>query len=322
MRFIRFSICALIVVSGLPATGLAALEFATPDVIGVETRCLADSVTVGQRFVVTHTFSYADTLSMLPVVGIKVGKNRVISLDWRDHSSDGMVTRTARLELMSLDLSEARLPQQEFDFETPAGDTLRAITDEIVLPVRSLTATSQMPRPLKEQWEAPRNWTPWFVAAITALLAAATALFIWRRRLRRESEPVFVPSLPPDFVALTELTRIEQMGLVDRGEFKRYYTLVVDAMRHYVEARFRVEAMDRTTFELLSDLDRNSVRVDGLGPLLDEADLVKFARHVPRSSDAEHMMHASREIVIATTPRHVNAESTGEEVAARGEGAS
>lgn len=289
-----------------------AFEFASPEEVTVETRCLADSVTVGQRFVVTHTFLYSDTISMLPVVAVNAGKSRLISLQWRDEVSNAVVTRRARLELMSLDLVEARLPQQTFDFVTLHGDTLRVITDEIVLPVRSLTASSQAPAPLKGQWEAPRNWWPWIIGAIAAALIAAIALLLWKRYSQKKSAPVFVPALPPDYVALTELIRIEGLGLVDKGEFKRYYTLVVDTVRHYVEARFKVEAMDRTTLELLADLDRNSVRVDGLEPLLCEADLVKFAKYEPQASDAERTMHASREIVVKTTPRAVVVEGTGE----------
>jgi len=118
-------------------TPLAALELADSDEIRVDTRCVADSVTVGQRFVVTHAFSYSDTLSMCPVTTMNVGKNRVMSLQWKDKAADGILTRRVRLELISLDLAQAVLPPQSFDFQTPAGDTLRAVTDEIVLPVRA-----------------------------------------------------------------------------------------------------------------------------------------------------------------------------------------
>ena len=317
----RFFICVLLVVAGVTVNRTAAVEFASDDLIGVETKCRADSVTVGQRFVVSHTFSYPDTLAMQPVTGLKADKkSRVVSLQWSDRSSRGAITRTARIEMMSLDLAEARVPQQEFDFLTPGGDTLRVVTEEIVLPVRSLTAASQAPRPLKEQWEAPRNWWPWIIAGLAALVVAAIGILIWRRRARREPEPVFVPSLPPDHVALSELTRIEQLNLIDRGEFKQYYTLVVDAVRHYVEARFEVEAMDRTTLELLSDLDRKAANIEGLEPLLGEADLVKFAKHVPQVSDAAEAMHTSREIVIRTTPRSVPGETNENDKVAGAEG--
>jgi len=117
--------------------------------------------------------------------------------------------------------------------------------------------------------------------------------------------------LPPDFVALTELERIEGMGLPARGEFKQFYTLVTDAVRRYLEARFGVEALDRTTHELLGDLARRGLEVDGLAALLDEADLVKFAKYRPDEACAEGAMSLARDVVIGSRRRVAVGDTPG-----------
>jgi hypothetical protein len=74
-------------------------------------------------------------------------------------------------------------------------------------------------------------------------------------------------------------------------------------VRRYLNARFGVETMDRTTHELLDEMTRRHERVDGLEALLNEADLVKFAKFKPDAPSAQRALDAARAIVVATTPR-------------------
>jgi hypothetical protein len=293
--------------------------------VHVESQARADSVTVGQRFLVTHEFTYPDSLRMLPEGTLDLDKTRVLSLDWSESSSKGTTTRRADMWVMSLDLDGATVPPLEFDFVSPSGDTIRAMTDEVDVPVRLVASDSSSLMPLKNQWEAPRSFLVWILAAAGGLALAALAWWWWRRRrAAKEREAPAAPSLPADYVALTELSRIERMGLLESGEFKEYYTLVVDAVRRYLEARFAglgLEAMDRTSRELMDDLSRRGIETYSLEPLLLQADLVKFAKHVPTTTDGEAAMRSAREVVVKTAPRSAVAgsdEDTEKKAAAGG----
>jgi hypothetical protein len=170
-------------------------------------------------------------------------------------------------------------------------------------------------RPLKSQWDVAPDYLKWAAIAL-AVIALAAAIVWWvRRRRARLVVEAPAPVIPPHVVALAELERIASMGLVERGEFKAYYTLVADAVRRYVGARFDVEAMDRTTYEVAGELERRRVTVDGLVPLLNEADLVKFAKLTPDAAAAHRVLANARSLVNATAPR----ESVPEPVAAGGE---
>jgi len=155
------------------------------------------------------------------------------------------------------------------------------------------------------------------------VIALVVALVWWirRRRARRGEDAVPEIRLPAEVVALAELERIANLGLVARAEHKAHYTLVVDALRRYLEARFGVEAMDRTTPELLHDLERGGAHVDGLGSVLDEADLVKFAKFTPSPEAGIGVIARARDIVIATTPRVEPVGAVAATDAAAGEGA-
>ncbi|MBN1399388.1 MAG: hypothetical protein JXA74_01045, partial [Anaerolineae bacterium] len=88
-------------------------------------------------------------------------------------------------------------------------------------------------------------------------------------------------------------------------EFKRHYTLVTDCLRVYIEGRYQVPAMDRTSYELLRDLERMAPpqeTVAILRALLNEADLVKFARAQPSVAAAHEALARARTYVDLSRP--------------------
>jgi hypothetical protein len=282
----------------------------TPLGVVIGTAVDADSVTVGERLLVRYRIDCPDSLEVLPLEGLDMGTCRLISIGWDEHREAGRLLKTADLELFTLDLEKAHLPAAEVRFRTPLGDTLSAFTDEVTVPVRALATAGGELRPLKEPWTAPADYRWIIIAAALVVLAAAASYFLWMRRKQRVVVKEPVPELPADFVALRELRRIENLKLLEAGEFKQYYTLITDAIRNYIEKRFGVDALDRTTNEILFDLERKHKHVDDLERLLQEADLVKFAKFIPSVSSAREVMITARDIVAKTAPKSILASTS------------
>lgn len=286
------------------ATAAEAARALTPRDAGIEvrTRLSADSVTVGERLFVTYDLSFPDSLSFLPPESFDAGNCRLLGAVWTGKEKGGRTDKTVRLEVMTTDLESARVPAAVFRFVTPAGDTLSAVSGDVEAGVRRFAASSAAPKPLKPQWEAPRSYTPLFIAA-AALALAAVAVWLFRKWRRREVAAAPVPELPADFVALRALDEIERMNLLEAGELKKHYTLVVDTLRVYLEKRFGVVAMDQTTDEILRDLRRGDSGDPDIEPLLREADLVKFAKHRPEDAAARGLVDRVRAVVARTARR-------------------
>jgi hypothetical protein len=147
-----------------------------------------------------------------------------------------------------------------------------------------------------------------YVLFLTAIVGLAYVLYRrWRNAPR--AVPVFKsvePVRPADVVALEALDGVEAKGYVERGLYKPHYTEVMDILRSYVEARFGIEALDRTSFELVQALDGSAVdpvHRAHLAGMLDEADLVKFAKLTPDSEAARRLVEEARRWVKETAPR-------------------
>lgn len=295
-------VAAAVLATVVASSGTAAHLKTAVGEVASRTETAFDSVTVGQRFHVRYHFTF-DPDSLRPIVPRKLaaGTCRVMGVAYNEVKKDKQVERVADVTFIPLSVDSSVVPANAFNFIAANGDTIRAWTDEVRVPIKRIAANAKDLSPLKEQWKAPRNYLLWGAIAL-AVLAAIAAVIWWVRKKRRSVVDAPAVVLPPEVVALAELDRIAALGLPARGDYKQHYTLVVDALRHYLEARYGIEAMDRTTFELMDVLEHRRVSVDGLAPLLDEADLVKFAKFAPSVENAAHALDRARSIVINTTP--------------------
>lgn len=144
----------------------------------------------------------------------------------------------------------------------------------------------------------PAIW-PWVVLALVVGALAGLAVVWWRRR-----EVAAVDNQAASREALDALA--EHRGpcaCPEQGRFKEHYTLVSDTVRIYIERRFGVPALERTTGEIRTDLRRIDIAEDDEGaarPLLAESDLIKFSTYRPDVESAAYLLATARFIVEAT----------------------
>jgi hypothetical protein len=141
------------------------------------------------------------------------------------------------------------------------------------------------------------------------VLAALAILVVWlvlRRRRQAPAAPLAVaPSAPEPRpsayqIALDRLAEIEREGWPERGAVDRHYVAAVDVLRDYLGEAEAIPARERTSSELLwampPRLTEGGLRRLTL-QLLNEADLVKFARRRPDAGAAAVHLHDTRELL-------------------------
>ena len=206
---------------------------------------------------------------------------------------DGLTHVTLTGTVRYYELGEQAIPDVEVVFVRESGDTLSAVARGLSIEVISvLEEGDQALRDIKPPVVIEGGIPLWMAVAVALLMLLALGWFIayWVRRRRwaaAEGEP---EPEPVDYVA--EFERIASLGLLERGEFKAYYSLLADNLRRYIEEALVVEAMEKTTTELDLALREKGVP-DGeirqvLG-YLSTADLVKFARFHPELDSAHRV---------------------------------
>lgn len=219
------------------------------------------------------------------------------------------------------DTGEHTLPQLPVilgsvaDAETLYTPLLR-VTIESVLP-----DSAQSPLPLKTYREHPFQWREllawWWVAAVAAAALLLAWFWHWRMRRRRRIEEGFVePLLPPEEEAIRSLILLRDQKYPARGMLKEFFSDYSHILRRYLERRYGFPALEMTTFELERQLDGDVYPApwrERLLPVLREADLVKFAKHLPDYSRCSAHIELGFELVeLSRAP----AEEATEEAAA------
>ncbi|MFG0328568.1 MAG: BatD family protein [Phycisphaerales bacterium] len=195
---------------------------------------------------------------------------------------------------------------------TRGGDTRAEYeTEPITITVRSVIpegVDDTEPAAIRGVIEPHRiDWTPW-LWAILLFGVVLMAFAIWRMlnsgRVRRSDG---VRPLPAHLVALRELDALIGEGLIERGDFKRYYARLTAIVRRYIEQRFGLRAPERTTEEFLHEAREaglfRGVELEQFEQFLFAADLVKFAKHEPTRRQADEAAGTARRFIEQSAPR-------------------
>lgn len=233
---------------------------------------------------------------------------------------DGFFEAVLSWELRFFELGTHQIPPMEVMLVSGSGEheSLRSAPLEITVGSVRENADSEELLDIKPPIVIPGGVPLWLaVVAFTLIFAILVALLRWLLGRRRgSSEAALIPPKPTDYIV--EFKRIARMGLIERGAFLVYYTLLSETLRRFLEERVGVEAMERTTEEVAEALQGDSIvdsaQAGRIREFLSQADLVKFACAEPKAEAARHAPETGQQIVQAV---EVLLAAEREEVAAR-----
>jgi hypothetical protein len=263
---------------------------------------VGDTVTVAFRVRLDERDLLFDTVPQ-PLNGLPPGV-RMLSIDKLTRAPDRIFHGKARLAFYRTGRQPVPVFMLPFMRAVKGVQRATLASDSAFVEVGSLAPAGNPP--LKDIREIELDAGPglWPLAAAGLLALLLLAGYAIRRGRRRPPASVAVSPPPPPPPrpsayqrALARLEVIGQEHWPERGEVARHYEEIVDALRGYLEAAEEVPARERTTEEVLwalpPHLSHDGLR-EKLRSLLDEADLVKFARLTPRPMTADRFLQRSR----------------------------
>lgn len=149
------------------------------------------------------------------------------------------------------------------------------------------------------------------IAGGICLLLVLAALIFWYLKKKKSPAP---PAMPPWEKALLDLAEAKSLLSAQQGIV--YVDRVSQILRAYIQSRFALQSTRQTTREFLHSLtgigDDSPLRTykTALQDCLEQADMAKFAHHLPRPDHLEQMEAAVTNFVQKTTPQPSSAKTS------------
>ena len=214
---------------------------------------------------------------------------------------------TKKYALIQFDSGDYFIPQQQVLI-----NGFSKIADLVPIRVNTVVVdtTQQKLYDIKPLQEVEKNYEALIAQILWGLVLVLTLfgifytyLFQKRKKELRERE------LPPFDRAIEELKALENERLSAQEEYKKYYSRLTDVVRRYLEEEAKIDALESTSEELLiklelrknaGTLDLDSKTLRSLRAVLQNADLVKFAKSMPEYRIASEDRKAVEHVVIET----------------------
>ena len=221
--------------------------------------------------------------------------------------------------LTGFDSGAFYIPQQQIFVRNQAY-----LTDSLLVNVATIAIdTSKVKKfPIKYIKSEPYTFDDYkiyiyiFLAAL-AIIGFWIYWFVIRKRKIEEDEPTY-RTLPPYEEAIYKLSELDEKLLWQNNKVKEYYSELTEIVRGYIERELKVPALEKTTDEIIESLtdfnDSNAIvttkeTIKKLKELLQEADLVKFAKSKPLSIEIEEDRKDAEDVVNNLKPKPIIEEN-------------
>lgn len=212
--------------------------------------------------------------------------------------------------LTQFDEGKYTIPQQKINISNKDF-----YTDSLLIEVHTISVdTLKQPlydiKPIAEVASPSsfRLWL-WIVLGLVVLLFSATALYFFIFRKKKLSAEEERKKLPPFERAIQDLKDLQNSKYLIESQHKAYYTRLTDIVKEYLEDEVHILAKESTTDELLAKvtalqqtgkLHLSEETINNLKRVLQNADLVKFAKSKPSDNNAEYDRETIERVVIKT----------------------
>lgn len=180
-------------------------------------------------------------------------------------------------------------------------DTTVLYTNPVPVKFNSIVAEGDESfRPLKPIFDFATAWWPYILGILVIAIAGYYLYQYYLKKKKEKSEPAERPTFSPEpFVNPIKefrkaIKELENAELSDREDFKSFYIELGDAIRQYYESLYNLPALESTSRELLTMLQNGAIDENLIADtraVLQEADMVKFAKFKPTTKQANRALN-------------------------------
>jgi hypothetical protein len=221
--------------------------------------------------------------------------------------SPGIIKFSQDLSFTVFDTGFFEIPVLDFLAELDAKkDTLKS--NSLYFEIKPVKLDAGL-RDIKANYRAPVTLAELYPYILFAIVVGLLGwLLVWYVRRRYKHKPLFTREVPPEapeVVAIRELKQLNEEQLWQRKQVKVFYIKLTGIVRTYLERRYKIMALEQTSFEILAALKQTDCKPaerKTLEKMLILADMVKFAKAIPDDAENAVQVDIALEFVNKTTP--------------------
>ena len=220
-----------------------------------------------------------------------------------------------RYILTGFDSGAFYIPQQQIFVKNQAF-----LTDSLLINIATIAIdTAKVKKfPIKSIKKEPYTFDDfkiyiYLILAILAIIGFWIYWFVIKKRKETEDAPTY-RTLPPFEEAILRLNELDEKLLWQNNKIKEYYSELTEIVRGYIERELKVPALENTTDEVLAmikdfknvdSIETSKETIKKLKDLLQEADLVKFAKSKPLAIEIEDDRRDAEFIIGHLKPKQI-----------------
>jgi len=214
--------------------------------------------------------------------------------------------------LTSFDSGRYVLPGQSILIKNKIFLTDSVIIDVATVPTDTIKQPMYHIKDIKNEPYKFSDYANYFWGLIILLILIAVILYFVLKDKPTHEE--LIARIPPFDLAKQRLKELDSKKLLKQNRVKLYYVELTDIVRTFIEREMNIPALESTTDELMeiitdfndsSDLNIPKETIAKLQKLLQEADLVKFAKSKPLLNEIELHRNDAENIIDKLHPDKV-----------------
>lgn len=242
-------------------------------------------------------------------------------LAWDTLRSGNTQLLVNKLMVIPWDEGVIRLPAVELSYQINGGSRVIRSNDvqlRVGAPLRPQNTTSDSLelapiKPIRLEARTIADFLPLLLGLLTlGLIGFGVYYFISKRKKPTVVLPTTRRVAVHDW-ALQKLNALKEKELWQKGEVKSYQSELTFIVREYLENRYKIQALESTTPEILRQLkplDFSEDHKNEIRQMLQMADMVKFAKAKPEVSVHDQIMDQARKFINRTQVQNMTEEST------------
>ena len=267
------------------------------------------SIRIGEQFQLK--ISVAETQNVI-IPKIELKGLEIIDSTRIDTIKNSLIRRYI---LTGFDSGAFYIPQQQIFVKNQAF-----LTDSLLINIATIAIDTLKVKkfPIKSIKKEPYTFDDfriyiYLILAILAIIGFWIYWFVIRKRKETEDAPTY-RTLPPFEEAILRLNELDEKLLWQNNKIKEYYSELTEIVRGYIEHELKVPALENTTDEVLAmikdfknvdSIETSKETIKKLKDLLQEADLVKFAKSKPLAIEIEDDRRDAEFIIGNLKPKQI-----------------